>query len=219
MSTIQVMMADDHNLVREGVRAILEKEEDIVVIGEADNGRCLINEIRDGARPNVVLVDIRMPGMSGIETTKRVRQLLPDTLVIGLSAVDEDALISEILHAGACTYVNKNSVARDLIGQIRKAFWANNHVHRDLKAVEGLGDDHEDTDKSNDNIDILTRRERDVMQMLMRGLSNKEIARNLFISERTVQTHFSNIFSNLNVNSRTEAMMLALRRGWLYLPR
>ena len=215
MAPIQVMLADDHNLVRQGVRKILEMEDDIIVIGEADCGSKLVDDILDGMNPNVVLLDICMPGMSGVETARQIRTLLPDVTVIGLSAVDEDTLIREMLNAGAYDYVNKNSAATELISTIRRAYAK--HSGRPTTYSRKKSVHHKPPQLHSSPYieqDALTRRETDVMQMLLNGHSNKEIARQLFISERTVQTHLSNIFNKLDVHSRTEAVLVAVRDGW-----
>jgi DNA-binding NarL/FixJ family response regulator len=218
MCKIEVMLADDHALVRQGLRRILEAEDDIAVIGEVNTGAHLLEAIEEGARPNVVLMDVQMPGMSGIETTRHLLQLLPEANVIGLTAVDEDETIAQMLQAGACGYVVKSAVASELISAIRRAhttrsalkphfrqraerYWQVSYQQQ-LRPVKMRGEE-------------LTRREKDVMQILSKGYSNKEIARRLFISERTVQTHLSNIFQKMNVNSRTEAVLVAMRNGWL----
>ena len=222
MSVIRVMLADDHNLVRQGVRKILEMEEDIVVIGEADCGSKIVDDIRQGMNPNVVLLDICMPGMSGVETARRIRTLLPNVTVIGLSAVDEETLIHEMLNAGAYDYVNKNSAATELISTIRRAHEKQTGQSTSYSArVKNRQPQHYYTQQHSQqqhspyiDQDTLTRRETDVMQMLLNGYSNKEIARQLIISERTVQTHLSNIFNKLDVHSRTEAVLVAVRDGW-----
>jgi len=216
MSKIQVMLADDHTLVRQGLRRMLEMEEDIEVVSEATNGKGVLEAIREGARPNVVLMDVQMPAMSGIEATRRVLELAPTTRVVALTAVDEDVTIAEMLHAGACGYIVKSAGAEQLVGAIRKAhlqrsaltpgirqrmeqYQRHRPVTSSISCPQGAG---------------LTERELDVMRILLEGHSNKEIARKLYISERTVQTHLSNIFHKIKVNSRTEAVLVAVREGW-----
>lgn len=218
MSEIRIMLADDHALVRQGLRKILETEEDIFVIGEANTGKNLLKEIKAGARPNIILMDIHMPGMSGIETTRHLLELLPDATVIGLTAADEDETIAEMVQAGACGYVLKSSAASELVCTIRRAFKDRTGLESSLRQKAEQywqHTHHRQTFGTQSCSEELTRRELDVMRVLSKGYSNKEIARSLYISERTVQTHLSNIFTKMKVTSRTEAVLVAMRDGWL----
>jgi DNA-binding NarL/FixJ family response regulator len=221
MRTIRVFLADDHMLVRQGMRSLLEMEEDIVVVGEASNGQDAVEKVLNGLRPHIVLMDVHMPVMTGIEATRRIRIAMPEILVIGLTASEDDATINEMLKAGAAGYVLKSAAASDLVKTIRTARFNRDAVTTELHqrvshftnrnnySVYGA-----DTPRQNIH-QHLTRRELDVMEALLRGYSNKEIARALVISERTVQTHLSNIFSKMEVNSRTEAVLVAMRDGWI----
>jgi two-component system response regulator DegU len=197
-------------------------EEDMIIIGEASNGQDAIELIQRGPRPHVVLMDVHMPVMTGIDATRRLKNLMPDVLIIGLTASEDDATIAEMLKAGASGYVLKSAAASDLVKTIRTArnnrtavdaslrSRLNRYNHRNTYAAD------QPTTTENRNIhQRLTRREMDVMKALLQGYSNKEIARELVISERTVQTHLSNIFSKMDVNSRTEAVLVALRDGWI----
>ncbi len=228
-SCIRVMLADDHELIRQGLRAILELEDDIIVIGEAVNGLNLVRGVEAGARPDVVLMDLQMPEMGGVEATACISKLLPDTTIIGLTAVDEETSRHQMLQAGASEYVIKSAAADELVHTIRTATAKAAHRHsllpranrhfKEQTAETGLAatesvnrDSARENSKSGED---LTQREQDVMHTLMQGYSNKEIARRLVISERTVQTHLSNIFSKMNVSSRTEAVVIAMRYGWV----
>lgn len=220
MRTTRVFLADDHMLVRQGMRSLLEMEEDIVIVGEASNGHDAIEKIQTGLRPHVVLMDVHMPVMTGIEATRRVKMLMPDILIIGLTASEDDATIADMLKAGASGYVLKSAAASELVKTIRSA-----RSHRDAFDAELLsranlytsrnGYNDQEIPESTAIHQRLTRREMDVMKALLQGFSNKEIARELVISERTVQTHLSNIFSKMDVNSRTEAVLVAMRDGWI----
>lgn len=218
MCKIEVMLADDHTLVRQGIRSILEMEDDIRVIGEASSGRELLAALKTGTKPDIILMDIQMPEMTGIETTRLIHKLLPDALVIGLTAVEEDMSINQMLQAGAKGYVVKSSVVGELVNLIRtlhqqfhipKASPQHMALHR--RAHPNV---HTHTIRTLDPKEMLTRREQEVMQILVKGFSNKEIASRLTISERTVQTHLSNIFNKLDVSSRTEAVLEALNGKW-----
>lgn len=219
MYEIEVMLADDHTLVRQGIRSILEMENDIKVIGEASSGQELLTALKKGAQPEIILMDIQMPGMSGIDTTRLIGKLLPGALVIGLTAVEEDAAINQMIQAGAKGCVVKSSVAEELVHLIRSLyhqFYGSRYkAHQPVKQRELVPNGmHVQTVAPVDPKKMLTRREQEVMQILIKGFSNKEIANKLTISERTVQTHLSNIFSKLEVSSRTEAVLEALNGKW-----
>ena len=217
MSTIRVMLADDHEMMRQGLRAVLQQEENIAVIGDANSGEALLHEIIKGAQPDVVLMDVQMTGMSGIETTRRLKELMPEVHVIGLTAIDEDMTIAEMLRAGACSYVIKASAVSELVEAIHSAYAHNPQLTPDVqkRLKRFISKRHHLQQLPSSDDEGLTKRELDVMKLLMQGHSNKEIARRLVISERTVQTHLSNIFAKMEVGSRTEAVLVALRDGWL----
>jgi DNA-binding NarL/FixJ family response regulator len=217
MRTTRVFLADDHMLVRQGMRSLLEMEEDITIVGEASNGHEAIEKILSGPRPHVILMDVHMPMMTGIEATRRIKMTMPDALVIGLTASEDDSTITDMLRAGASGYVLKSAAASDLVKTIRSVRANRNITDNDLRQRLSNYKSYNDqlpTDVKKQIHQRLTRREMDVMQALLRGYSNKEIARELVISERTVQTHLSNIFSKMDVNSRTEAVLVAMRDGW-----
>ena len=215
---IRVMLADDHEMMRQGLRAVLQQEDNIAVIGDVNSGEALLHQIVKGVHPDVVLMDVQMAGMSGIEATKKVKELLPEVHVIGLTAIDEDFTIAEMLRAGACSYVIKASAASELVQAIRSAYTHNPtlapQVQQQLKRFINKKRKGEQS-AEDEETDGLTKRELDVMKLLMQGHSNKEIARRLVISERTVQTHLSNFFAKMEVASRTEAVLVALRDGWM----
>ncbi|MCB0115384.1 MAG: response regulator transcription factor [Caldilineaceae bacterium] len=218
MRTTRVFLADDHMLVRQGMRSLLEMEEDIVIVGEASNGHDAVEKVTSGLRPHVVLMDVHMPMMTGIEATRRIKLSMPDVLVIGLTASEEDATLADMMRAGASGYVLKSAAASDLVKTIRSVRANRTSTEQELKQrLTGYNANYSDqaADVKKNIHQRLTRREMDVMQALLRGYSNKEIARELVISERTVQTHLSNIFSKMDVNSRTEAVLVAMRDGWI----
>lgn len=218
MRTTRVFLADDHMLVRQGMRSLLEMEEDIVIVGEASNGHDAVEKVTSGLRPHVVLMDVHMPMMTGIEATRRIKLSMPDVLVIGLTASEEDATLADMMRAGASGYVLKSAAASDLVKTIRSVRSNRTTTEQELRQrLTGYNANYNDQviDTKKNIHQRLTRREMDVMQALLRGYSNKEIARELVISERTVQTHLSNIFSKMDVNSRTEAVLVAMRDGWI----
>ncbi len=218
----RVFLADDHVLVRQGMRSLLEMEDDIQIVGEASNGQDAIEAIQQGVRPHVVLMDVHMPVMTGIDATRRLKALMPDVIIIGLTASEDDETLAEMMKAGASAYVLKSAAASELVKTIRALRNDREAVEPKLRAKVNrfshrhtyAGPDPALNEKRNIH-QRLTRREMDVMKALLQGYSNKEIARELVISERTVQTHLSNIFSKMDVNSRTEAVLVALRDGWV----
>lgn len=218
MRTTRVFLADDHMLVRQGMRSLLEMEEDIVIVGEASNGHETVEKVLSGPRPHVVLMDVHMPMMTGIDATRRIKMAMPDVLIIGLTAAEDDTTLADMLRAGASGYVLKSSAASHLVKTIRSVRanrTAADHELRQRLSQYNAYNDQAASEAKKALHQRLTRREMDVMQALLQGFSNKEIARELVISERTVQTHLSNIFSKMDVNSRTEAVLVAMRDGWI----
>jgi DNA-binding NarL/FixJ family response regulator len=222
MSAIQVMLVDDHEMMRQGLRAILELENDIQVVGEAGSGESLLHQVQNGVAPDVVLMDLQMKGMSGVEATKRLKSYMPSVQIVGLSALEEDHAALAMHRAGAYSYVVKSSAAAELVQNVRAA-----HTQRlmSLMHTQNLTDAN-GAKRGRPSSAVkrvrkhraphnLTRRELDVIRTLMLGCSNKEIARRLVISERTVQTHLSNIFAKMQVTSRTEVVLAAINNGWL----
>lgn len=216
MSIIQVVLVDDHELMRQGLRAILELEEGIRIGGEANSGEMLLQQVQKGLRPDVVLMDLQMKGMSGVEATKRLKQLLPRVQVVGLSAQEEEHAALAMRRAGAYGYVVKSAALTDLVKVVRAAYaYGNNAPSAIAEEAKNRSARSVRRTRKHRLPHNLTRRELDVVRTLMQGCSNKEIARQLVISERTVQTHLSNIFAKMQVTSRTEVVLAAINNGWL----
>ncbi|MBX3011750.1 MAG: response regulator transcription factor [Caldilineaceae bacterium] len=216
MPVIQVVLVDDHELMRQGLRAILEQEEGIRVIGEAGSGEFFLQQVQKGLRPDVVLMDLQMKGISGVEATKRLKQLLPRIQVIGLSAQEEEHAALAMRRAGAFGYVIKAAPVTDLVKVVRAAYTVSSNAHNAMSdEVKNRTSRSARRTRKHRMPHNLTRRELDVVRTLMQGCSNKEIARQLVISERTVQTHLSNIFAKMQVTSRTEVVLAAINNGWL----
>lgn len=212
MSPIRILLADDHVMVREGTRRILEREADLVVIAEAGNGREAVDLIQRD-RPDVAIVDVSMPVMNGIEATKEIKRIAPDTAVLVLTAYDDDEYVFAILEAGAAAYLLKNARSSELIDAVRRVCAGESVLDpgvasKVLRRITTTGAGTEGERGS-----TLTERELDVLRLAGRGLSNREIAHELRLSPRTVQAHLANIFGKLEVGSRTEAVMTGLRRG------
>ena len=210
---ITVVIADDHTLVREGTKQLLDEHPGLSVVGEAADGQEAV-EVVTRLKPDVVLMDIAMPGMNGIEATKRIKETTPSTSVLVLTAYDDEQYIYALLDAGAAGYLLKNVSGEELARSIYAVAEGESVLHPSVAAkvfkrvtsgAAGLAKPR--------RMDQLTERELAVLRLAARGLSNKMIARDLDLSDRTVQVHLSNVFGKLGVASRTEAVITALRRG------
>jgi two-component system, NarL family, response regulator LiaR len=204
--TIQVLVTDDHKVVRRGLRGFLELDPELEVVGEASNGA----EAMDMARllePDVVLMDLLMPVMDGIEATGAIRRELPDVEVIALTSVLEDVSVSEAVRAGAIGYLLKNTEAEALGRAIKAA--ADGQVQLAPEAAARLMREV----RSPESPEALTEREAEVLRLVARGWANKQIAQELFVGEKTVKAHVSSILTKLGVHSRTQAALHAVRIG------
>lgn len=213
---ITVLLADDHALVREGTRRLLEAEQDIQVVAEAGDGMSAVHEA-ERTRPDVAIVDVAMPEISGIEATRRIKALLPNVAVLALTAYDDDQYVLALLDAGAAGFMLKDARGQELVEAVR-AVHRGEAVLQPRVAARALRRAVARTTATPVSTPPpLSDREMDVLREAARGLPNKDIARRLNLSVRTVHTHLSNIFTKLSVGSRTEAVLLALRRGWVTL--
>jgi DNA-binding NarL/FixJ family response regulator len=203
---IRVLVADDHVTVREGLAAMIGRQPDMTVVGEAANGREATDLWRKH-RPDVALLDLRMPLMDGVGAMDEIRRQDASARVILLTTFDTDNEVSRAIKAGAKGYLLKDAPREELLGSIRKVHSGETSISPALVAKLAAGLSSE----------TLTGREREVLSMLARGKSNKEIGANLFISETTVKSHLRSIFNKLNVISRTEAVASASRRGLVQL--
>jgi len=203
---IRILIVDDHSVVRQGLRMFLGLDPELEVVGEAADGAEGLRRAHE-LKPDVVLMDVLMPVMDGIAATTAIRQELPDTEVIALTSVLEDASVVGAVRAGAIGYLLKDTEADELRRAIKAA--AAGQVQLSPKAAARLMREV----RVPDSPEALTERETDVLRLLAMGQSNKEIAHNLNIAEKTVKTHVSNILSKLNVPSRTQAALYAVRIG------
>ena len=211
---IRVMLADDHVLVREGTRRLLEAEPDIEVVAEAGDGISAVEQAV-ASQPDVLIIDVAMPGMSGIEATRHIKQQLPKVAVLALTAYDDDQYVLALLNAGAAGFLLKDVRGQELVTAVRSVH-RGEAVLQPAIAVRALRQavSHRSPTVS---MPPLSDREMEVLREAARGLPNKDIARRLNLSVRTIHTHLGNIFAKLGVGSRTEAVLLALRRGWIAL--
>ncbi|MBC7235275.1 MAG: response regulator transcription factor [Chloroflexi bacterium] len=214
---LRILLADDHVLVREGTRQILEREPDMEVVAEANDGRETVMLV-ERERPDVAIVDISMPVMNGIEATKEIKRISPKTAVLVLTAYDDDQYVFAILEAGAAGYLLKNARGSVLIDAVRRVHEGESVLHPAIASKLVRRVRQEEASSSDvGGTEALTEREMDVLRLAAKGLSNREIADELVVSPRTVQSHMANIFNKLQVGSRTEAVMVGLRKGWIEL--
>ena len=210
---IKILIADDHQLFREGLRRILMDEDDFEVIGEAVDGQEAI-ALMEQDKPDVAILDVAMPKLDGIEVTEQIKTLNPNIAVLIVSAYDYDAYVRASIKAGAAGYMQKNTPAKDLVNVIRLIYSGKSIF--DFAMVKKIfvkpTVNHTSVTTS---VSMLNKREIDVIRSAAKGNSNKEIAAELNISARTVQSHMVNIFRKLGASSRTEAVLLAIREGWL----
>jgi len=203
---IRILIADDHSVVRQGLRMFLELDAELEIVGEAENGARAV-EMAHELKPDVVLMDLLMPVMDGLAATTAIRQQLPDTEVIALTSVLEDVSVVGAVKAGAIGYLLKDTKADDLCRAIKAA--AAGQVQLSPEAAARLVREV----RAPESPEALTERETDVLKLLAKGKANKEIAAELTIGEKTVKTHVSNILMKLGVQSRTQAALYAAQIG------
>jgi NarL family two-component system response regulator LiaR len=205
MERITVLIADDHPVVRQGLRTFLELLDDIEIAGEAGNGAEAV-ALTERLVPDVVLMDLVMPDVDGIEATRRIRDLSPTTKVIVLTSFAEDDKIFPSIQAGAAGYLLKDAEPRELAEGIRSVHRGEGLLHPRIAARVMRELEEPKADQQ-----LLTDRELDVLRLLAKGLSNKRIALELVVSEKTVKTHVSNILAKLHLADRTQAALYAVR--------
>jgi DNA-binding NarL/FixJ family response regulator len=215
MAAIRVILADDHAVVRKGIREFLEEENDICVLAEASDGETA-KTIIENYRPDVAILDIRMPGATGIEVTRWVRSRALPVKVLIVTAYDDNPFVTAALQAGANGYVMKDADADQIIAAVRSVHYGQTaldpSVMRMLVAPSTFGI------STAAMTETLSEREQAVLELAARGLTNRGIGAELTISDRTVQGHLANIYSKLQVNSRTEAVTKAIQLGLFRLP-
>jgi DNA-binding NarL/FixJ family response regulator len=206
---IRVFIAEDHALFREGTRRMLEQEPDIAVVGEAEDGLEAVKGVLL-LQPDVAVLDIRMPGLNGVEATSQIRQGAANTAVLILSAYDDDVYVRALMEAGATGYLLKTVRAADLADAVRRVHAGETVLHPDIaRKLVRLLSSGPDPDPGR-----LTAKETDVLRLLCRGLRNKEIASELTLSVKTVEGHLEAIYGKLGLRSRTEVVLYASSRGW-----
>lgn len=217
MDKIRVLLAEDHVVVRQSIRQFLDRESDLEVIGEAGDGEEAVR-LATQLCPDVIVMDVAMPNVNGIEATRRIKALCPATAVLALTAYDYDQYIFALLEAGAAGYLLKDVSGQELIGAIRAVRRGDCVLHPAVarKVVARFRGPSvkpcEDKKRG-----LLTEREIEVLKRAAKGMCNKDIAEELFLSVRSVEGHMTNILNKLGVGSRTEAVVHALRGGWFTL--
>jgi len=212
---LRVLIADDHPLVREALHQALDGEEDMEVVAEAGDGEEAVN-LATELKPDVVVMDIVMPGLNGIEATRRLKQIAPDIAILILTAYDDDEYVLGLLDAGAAGYLLKSARGRDLAGAIRAIRSGESVLHPNIiakllkRATVAPAKEHKSRE-------LLSARESEVLRMVALGMSNKEIADTLSLSQRTIKAHLTNTFNKLNVASRSEAIVKGLQWGLVTL--
>jgi len=217
LGKIRILIADDHAVVREGTRQILEQEPDLEVVAEAGDGEEAV-KLSGSSKPNVAIIDIAMPKLDGIEATRQIKALYPTIGVLILSAYDDDQFVFSLLEAGAAGYLLKSVRGSELVDAVRAIYAGESVLHPTIarkvlnRFVPVSGEP-----RGQRLSEILSEREVEVLKLATRGLSNQDIASELCLSLRTVQAHLGHIFNKLQVSSRTEAAVRALKEGWITL--
>lgn len=205
---IRILLADDHAIVRQGFRLILAAEEDMEVVGEAANGREAVLRSEE-FHPDVVVMDVAMPDLNGIEATRRISESLPHTRVLALSMHKDSVYVREILRAGARGYLLKDAIDKDLVSAIRSVAMGEGYISPAVSEAV-LSDFRRHVSNP---IDLLSSREREILQMLAEGRTNKDIAAALNLSVHTVDAHRGRIMEKLNLHSISELVRFAMREG------
>ncbi|MDP2210194.1 MAG: DNA-binding response regulator [Candidatus Aquicultor primus] len=214
--TIRILLAEDHVLVRESLREYLEKDPDLEVVGEAGDGEQMV-ALAEELQPDIIVADVSMPKVNGIEATKRIKEKNINIPILILTAYDADQYIFSLLEAGAAGYLLKDISGKELIDSIRRVSKGDSVLHPTV--VHKVMERFRNTGKNQgaQYYGLFTDREIEALELAARGKTNKEIADKLGVSIRTVEAHLGHIFEKLNVSSRTEAVILALKKGWICL--
>lgn len=212
---IRVVIADDHTILRQGLKSLLESEEDLSIVGEASNGMEAV-ELSEELKPDIILMDISMPIMSGFEATAAIRTKVPETKILALTQHDSEEYLFKLISSGASGYVLKKTAASELVFAIRAA--CDGFAYLSPLMTKKLVNEHLRIMRDVKNKeDILTPREMEVLKFVADGLTNQEIADRLVLSLKTVQTHRAHLMEKLKLHDRTELVKYALRKGILKL--
>ncbi len=213
----KILIADDHAMLREGMRNLLEQEKDFELVGEATNGEEAVKLAKE-LKPDIVIMDIVMPKLNGMEATKQIKQACPLTSLLILTAYSDIRYIIGLLEVGACGYLLKNAPGKDVVKAIRAVRSGESVLDPEVtrKLIQRLANLSK-SEEQRDTGGQLTTREMEILNWASRGLSNKEMSEKLFISLRTVKAHMTNIFNKLGCSSRTDAIIKGLKQGYIDL--
>lgn len=214
MSKLRILIADDHQLIRDGLRGLINAEPDMEVVGDAADGQDAWRQAK-ALRPDVVVMDVSMPGAGGAQATERIRRECPEVKVIALTAHEDRGYIGQMLQAGASGYVLKLAAAEELLKAVRVVAGGGAYLDPTVAAKVVSGYAKKKPAKAEPGGASLTDREEEVLRLVAQGFINKEIAARLDISVKTVETHKSNCMTKLGLRSRAEVVRYALSRGWL----
>ncbi len=214
---IHIILVDDHAILRQGTAELLRREPDMEVIGEAGDGQEALDLVQK-LRPEVVVMDVRMPGMSGVEATRRIHGAYPAVQVLVLTAHDDDQYVFSLLEAGACGYLLKSAPVAELVKAIRQVKAGESPLdptiaRKIVSRMTGASEKPASRQSETAMVEELSVRELEVLQLLAQGRSNRGIGEALFISDRTVQAHLTNIYAKMGVTTRLDAVLTAIRRG------
>jgi len=214
---ITILLAEDHVVVRESIRQSLERQANFSVVGEAGDGEEAVRMTKE-LRPDVIIMDISLPKLNGIEATKQIKALQPSAIILVLTAYDYEQYIFPLLEAGAAGYLLKDISSRELISAIQTVYRGEAVLHPAVarKVLERFKQTKEEGKRGHE-LELLTEQETAVLKMAAKGMSNKDIAEELHLSVRTIESHLGSIFNKLVVGSRTEAVIEAMRKGWFTL--
>ncbi len=217
MKKITILLAENHVVVRESIRRFLEREANFEVVGEAGDGEEAV-QMASQLKPDVIVMDISMPKLNGIEATKQIKALQPSAVILILTAYDYEQYIFPLLEAGAAGYLLKDVSSRELVSAIQTVHKGEAVLHPAVarKVMERLRQTKVESTGER-ALDLLTEREITILKMAARGMSNSDIAQELHLSVRTIESHLGNIFNKLGVGSRTEAVIQAMKKGWFTL--
>ncbi len=213
MTPIRIVIADDHAVVREGTREILERDPALEVVGEAEDGQQAV-DLTASLKPDVVVLDMALPVLNGIEAAHQIRAVSPGTKILVLSAFDDDDYVHAVMQAGAAGYLLKTAHGSEVVNAIHSISQGEVVLHSKIatKLLRRPGNGHERS-----TVSLLTEREVEILRLAAKGLANKQIARQLQISTRTVEWHLGHIFAKLGVSSRTQAIIHAVANRWFSL--
>ena len=212
---IRVLVCDDQAIVCEGLQVILESDNEIEVVGIAHDGAEAVEKVAS-TKPQVVLMDLKMPGMNGIHATREITKHYPDVRILVLTTYDADEWLFDAIRSGASGYLLKNTAPRELIAAVKGTASGKTHIDPDVAGklfVHVARAEATSRPNTNSEIEELSDREREVLQLISKGLNNRQIAEQLFLSEGTVRNYVSSIFTKLNVSDRTQAALVAVRYG------